>query len=133
MTTRRRRAEHPDDHDCVYCNEIRGGPPPVPVIPAKVVAQRAAATARKTAQRIENKKRLTAIKLERGCVDCGFNAHPDALHFDHREGVEKKFGLATCGSRLWSTILVELAKCEVRCANCHAIRTAQRRSLLTAC
>lgn len=29
--------------------------------------------------------RLDALKLEAGCVDCGYNKHPAALHFDHRD------------------------------------------------
>ena len=71
--------------------------------------------------------RLAAIKLERGCADCGFNAHPAALHFDHLPGTIKRRGLSRMASLTWTTVLDEIAKCEVVCANCHAIRTATRR------
>jgi hypothetical protein len=72
------------------------------------------------------KARLNAIKLERVCVDCGYRAHPAALHFDHLPGSRKVFavGRARC---TWDRIEAEIAKCEVVCANCHAIRTEGRR------
>lgn len=68
------------------------------------------------------------IKLERGCADCGYNAHPAALDFDHLPGSVKMGKLASmaCGSAL-KTIHAEIAKCEVVCANCHRVRTANRR------
>jgi hypothetical protein len=58
-------------------------------------------------------------KMDKGCVDCGYRAHPAALVFDHRTGVKVKEV-----SRLGTlpSIKAEVAKCEVRCANCHAIR-----------
>lgn len=62
---------------------------------------------------------LEAFKLARGCIDCGYNKHPAALQFDHVHG-KKKRGMSFPG--ICKTMLVELSKCEVRCANCHAIR-----------
>ena len=74
---------------------------------------------------------VTSIKLERGCVDCGYNAHPAALHFDHLPGVEKTAGIAKLIGRIGrEPMLAEIAKCEVVCANCHAVRTAERRPAL---
>jgi len=70
------------------------------------------------------------MKLERGCVDCGYNAHPAALEFDHRDPADKDpllVGGRTISSQLqrrWEWVLAEVAKCDVRCANCHAVRTA---------
>jgi hypothetical protein len=68
------------------------------------------------------------IKVERGCADCGYNAHPAALDFDHLPGNIKLGKLASmaCGSSL-KTIHAEIAKCDVVCANCHRVRTANRR------
>jgi hypothetical protein len=70
---------------------------------------------------------LQAYKMERGCTDCGYNAHPSALDFDHRPGTEKCFnimskGISMSSEKLWD----EVAKCEVVCANCHRIRTTER-------
>jgi hypothetical protein len=53
---------------------------------------------------------------------------PGALDFDHLPGSVKKGRLASmaCGSAL-KTIHAEIDKCEVVCANCHRVRTANRR------
>ena len=60
------------------------------------------------------------------CVGCG-ETDPVVLTFDHRDGTEK---LDTIGALLsrsgWVTFLAEVAKCDVRCANCHRVRTAQQ-------
>ena len=69
---------------------------------------------------------LQAIKLERGCADCGYNAHPAALDFDHRPGVKKLFNLANMSNATWTQVEAEVAKCDVVCANCHRIRTVTR-------
>lgn len=70
-----------------------------------------------------------AYKLEQGCADCGYDKHPAALEFDHMPGTVKLFNVGekvACykGETIWA----EIAKCEVVCANCHAIRTAERRA-----
>lgn len=72
--------------------------------------------------------KAAAIKLERGCTDCGYRGHPDALEFDHLPGVVK-VGNVSALIRLgysWAKIEAEIAKCEVVCANCHRIRTRTR-------
>jgi hypothetical protein len=71
-------------------------------------------------------RRLNAIKMDRGCADCGYRSHPAALDFDHLPGFEKRFGLARAAWFKWDDVLMEIAKCEVVCANCHRIRTAER-------
>jgi hypothetical protein len=61
------------------------------------------------------------------CVDCGFKTHLDALQFDHlpeRGLPDRKAILGTYG---WERMKTELNKCELVCANCHAIRTQSRR------
>lgn len=71
---------------------------------------------------------IQQVKLEHGCADCGYNAHPAALDFDHLPGTEKFFRLATMAAGMCrEKIDAEMAKCDVVCANCHRIRTAQRR------
>jgi len=57
------------------------------------------------------------------CIDCGEN-HPACLHFHHRKDEDKKFTIASVVSRANSLrqIINEIKKCDVLCANCHAIR-----------
>lgn len=72
---------------------------------------------------------VQAIKVERGCADCGYREHPAALEFDHRPGEEKSFNIGEkMGCYSLTRIMEEIAKCEVVCANCHAIRTVERRT-----
>ncbi len=67
-----------------------------------------------------------AIKLERGCMDCGYRSHPSALDFDYRPGEVKVFNICSNVQRSWAVIETEIAKCDVVCANCHRIRTVDR-------
>ena len=75
----------------------------------------------------DNARRLSDYKMERGCADCGFNAHPAALEFDHLPEYTKSFTISSKTSYDWGRLQSEIDKCEVVCANCHAIRTAERR------
>lgn len=68
------------------------------------------------------------IKVDRGCADCGFNEHPAALDFDHLPGSVKRYRICTMAGMRRSLIDAEIAKCEVVCANCHRIRTHERRA-----
>jgi len=70
---------------------------------------------------------MRAVK-SRPCADCGEQFHPAAMTFDHLPGTTKRSNLASLVAR--SSIKVardEIAKCEVVCANCHAVRTYERR------
>lgn len=60
------------------------------------------------------------------CVDCG-NSDIRVLEFDHI-GDDKEYNIANMigGAYSLSSIDKEIAKCEVRCANCHRIKTAER-------
>jgi len=60
------------------------------------------------------------------CCDCGGRFPPDAMDFDHVRGT-KVASIAQMRSRAWEHVLIELAKCELVCANCHRIRTWQRK------
>lgn len=63
-----------------------------------------------------------------GCADCGIT-NPVVLQFDHVTGT-KVTNVSNMVARGWSAdkILEEVKKCEVVCANCHLIRTAERAS-----
>ena len=70
---------------------------------------------------------LNAIKLDSGCLDCGYDRYPEALDFDHLPGCEKVSSITkmVSGSSM-ERLLAEMAKCEIVCANCHRHRTALR-------
>ena len=71
---------------------------------------------------------VSGLKVEAGCADCGYNAHPAALDFDHLPGTEKTLDVTQLvhGMASRARILAEIAKCEVVCANCHRVRTHVR-------
>jgi hypothetical protein len=60
------------------------------------------------------------------CVDCG-TSDIRVLEFDHVRG-EKSGNLSMMVAGAWplEKIIAEVAKCEVRCANCHRIITQER-------
>ena len=64
------------------------------------------------------------------CIDCG-ETDPVVLEFDHREGAEKAFNVsdAVRSKVALKTVQAEVAKCDVRCANCHRRITHKRRTL----
>jgi hypothetical protein len=64
------------------------------------------------------------------CVDCG-EPDPVVLEFDHLRDKSFNIGQAL-PYRRWPSILAEIEKCVVVCANCHRRRTARRRGSLRA-
>ena len=72
------------------------------------------------------RQRLFDYLLGHPCVDCG-EADPIVLEFDHRDASLKRESVARMvGNRTWGTVEREIAKCDVRCANCHRRRTAEQ-------
>jgi hypothetical protein len=90
-------------------------------------ASRKARDARRGQERTrENVQYVTELKMKFGCVDCGYKGHPAALDFDHLPGHTKRRGISRMVQAHRNTLLAEIAKCEVVCANCHRIRTWRR-------
>jgi hypothetical protein len=73
------------------------------------------------------KKRVKFDLLKEGkpCADCGASYPPYVMDWDHRDKGQKCFGIAAAlGSNTpWPAVLLEVAKCDLVCANCHRIRT----------
>lgn len=64
---------------------------------------------------------------EHGCVDCGIH-DPLVLQFDHVRGKKRaSVGILARRGTSLSTLITEIEKCEVRCANCHSRKTARER------
>lgn len=74
---------------------------------------------------------VKAYKIEKGCIDCGYNKDADALDFDHLG--DKKHNVSTLArsNAHPDTLWAEIAKCVVRCANCHRGMTRNRRMELS--
>ena len=83
---------------------------------------------RVTTQRYQQSRRdlINKIKVERGCVVCGYNAHAAALDFNHVRG-EKLFNVSQDTKKAWINMRAEIEKCDVLCANCHRIHTYENR------
>jgi len=75
----------------------------------------------------ERHRRWQALLLqyleEHPCVDCGED-DVVVLEFDHLR--DKARGISKMRNHRWESVLAEIAKCEVVCANCHRRRTARR-------
>lgn len=71
-----------------------------------------------------SRKRVTdaifAALIGKSCVDCG-ESDLLVLQFDHRDPKEKKCDISKCSTV--TSVLRELPKCDIVCANCHTRRT----------
>lgn len=76
-------------------------------------------------KRDENTALLHAFLRDHPCVDCG-GADIALLEFDHIDEATKVKEISRLLGRDWQTVFAEIAKCDVRCVNCHRRRTAER-------
>lgn len=84
--------------------------------------------------RLRHRERRAFIEQfkDQPCVDCGQKYIPCVMDFDHVRGVKvTNVGTMVSGAYTLDQIRDEIAKCDVVCANCHRIRTWERRSILT--
>ncbi|HJW49925.1 MAG TPA: hypothetical protein VJ726_10950 [Candidatus Limnocylindria bacterium] len=82
--------------------------------------------ARKRAHWRASAKMLDALR-DVPCLDCGRRFPPCVMQFDHREPATKKFVISRSRTLAHATLLAEVAKCDIVCANCHRDRTYKRR------
>ena len=74
--------------------------------------------------RLKIRGKLFDFLSTKSCVDCG-EKDPIVLEFDHKDK-ENKFKIVAkmlSGHYSWQSIEQEIAKCDVRCANCHRRKT----------
>ena len=72
---------------------------------------------------------FNVLKEGRPCQDCR-NVYPSVcMDWDHRPGSNKRSAVSVMIQQGLGeeTILMEIAKCDLVCSNCHRIRTAARR------
>lgn len=76
--------------------------------------------------RARNQQLVTRYLSMHPCVDCG-EGDVAVLEFDHVRGkkISNVANMVRDGVR-WIKIEQEIAKCEVRCANCHRRKTAKQ-------
>jgi hypothetical protein len=61
----------------------------------------------------------------RPCADCGLIYPPCSMDFDHVHG-DKLFNVSDASDFGVAALLVEVAKCDLVCSNCHRERTQRR-------
>lgn len=70
---------------------------------------------------------IDSIKRNSWCLDCKLFWPPYILHFDHCRG-QKLFDISWGAyNKGVNAVKVEIDKCDLICANCHAARTYPRR------
>lgn len=96
--------------------------------PARIRTDKVARSERQNAHRKEMKAEMDALK-SRPCMDCQQTYPPEVMDFDHRPEEVKLFNLGAGSTRNRSitAIQLEIAKCDLVCANCHRLRTMKRR------
>src|SRR5688500_3956382 len=66
---------------------------------------------------------LDSVKITEGCIDCGDRENSTALEFDHKTP-RKETNMRTVNqATTWPKLAERVVECDVRCANCHRIKT----------
>lgn len=79
-------------------------------------------------RRYESDRRayINDYKTRHGCMDCKMFYPGFMLDFDHVRG-QKLFNIGNRVLRSKQALNAEVAKCDVVCKNCHALRTHKRK------
>lgn len=74
--------------------------------------------------RQRNRRYIYNYLQDKSCKDCG-DTRWQVLEFDHINQEDKKYQISqmVCSSHSIETIQSEIDKCEIRCANCHKLKT----------
>lgn len=77
-------------------------------------------------QKLRNKKFIYNYLLGKVCNDCNQKFPPECMDFDHVNGdkTDSVCRMAGMGVSI-NKLKKEILKCEIRCANCHRIKTAK--------
>jgi hypothetical protein len=70
--------------------------------------------------------RYNEIKATTPCKDCDTKYQACCMHFDHLGDKIDNVSRMVGQCKPWSEIEAEMKKCELVCANCHALRTWSR-------
>lgn len=73
----------------------------------------------KLARKREKMARVNEYKLAMGCSRCGYDRCAAALEPHHLGDKTANVSALCRRGMVWATILAELEKCEIVCANCH--------------
>lgn len=78
----------------------------------------------RAARRLKARSWIKAYLQQHPCVDCGED-DIRVLEFDHIDPSQKDFTISrgVADGRGLKSIKAEVEKCEVRCCNCHRLRT----------
>jgi hypothetical protein len=92
----------------------------------KMIARAKVANA---ALRVAQRELIAEFLTGKKCADCPEN-DPACLDFDHRDPSAKCFSIGSIAQQRisLSRVRAEIAKCDIRCSNCHRKRHARERS-----
>jgi len=83
-------------------------------------------SARYKRQFLQERIEKLAVLKAGPCGDCDGHFPPVAMDFDHVCGEKVHTVSWLLRNSTWEAVIAEVAKCDLVCANCHRIRTANR-------
>lgn len=77
----------------------------------------------RTKRRKEIREFVNSLKENKPCIKCNIIFDPVCMDFHHRDPTQKDLMVSICQRMCWTneTILEEVAKCDIMCANCHRL------------
>lgn len=81
---------------------------------------------RQRARASEAQAWVNTLKAGIPCVDCNGIFPTYVMQWDHLPGYKKRGAISRMRTMSRALVMDEILKCELVCANCHAVRTALR-------